>query len=431
NISASRNLKYSYAYGEEPWTRPQPQNQATLQSPPDAEYVFKVRAEDVAGNIQEPPAEFAFNTFKAAPVTELTNAPANGTEIESRQFKLEFIGSDNNDSMDQLEYSAKMDSGDWTPYQKGSSHTFTNLANGSHTFAIRMRDKRGNVEQEPPSCSVMVKIGMELVLETVPPEITSDESMDFGWKALDDKGQPVKISYRYQLDEGEVQTLEEPKLQVGELEEGTHVLQVWGIDASGDQTPKVEYKWVIDRTPPDLAANFAKSYQNGFPVITMNASDPALPDGTDPGVPTKFQYKLGDKWEDFNHQGSTWLAPKKLAFYSLGYSIDIRAIDDAGNVDVAPAVINLMIWARTNPLIFYPIVLIIVGALVVLLLRFIPRGSSRSSSLSTSSALDSGSDSSFGDDDSSSGFDYGSDDDDFDSSFSFDDDDDKKDDPYA
>ncbi|MDP8244219.1 MAG: hypothetical protein P9L94_09080 [Candidatus Hinthialibacter antarcticus] len=430
NISASRNLKYSYTYGEEPWTRPQPQNQATLQTPPDGEYTFKVRAEDVAGNIQEPPAEFAFNTIKSAPVTQLTNAPVNGSEVETRQFTLEFIGSDNNDSMDQLEYSAKLDDGDWTPYQKGTSHTFSNLANGSRTFAVRMRDARGNVEQEPPSCNVIVKIGMELVLETKPDVITSDEALDFGWKAIDDKGQPVKISYRYQLDEDEVKTLEEPKLQINDLEEGVHVLQVWGIDASGDQTPKVEYKWMIDRTPPDLAARFAKSYQNGFPVLTMNASDPALPDGADPGVPTMFQYKMGGDWIDFNHQGSIWLAPKKLAFYSLGYSIEIRAIDDAGNVDVAPAVVGLQIWARTNPLIFYPIVVLVAVALIVLLLRFIPRGSSRKSSLATSPALDSDeSDSSFADDDSSSDFDYGSDD----SSFSFDDDDDKKkdEDPYA
>lgn len=430
NISASRNLKYSYTFGEE-WTRPQPQNQATLQTPPDAEYAFKVRAEDVAGNIQEPPAEFAFNTFKSAPVTELTNAPSNGTEIQTRQFKLEFVGSDNNDSMDQLEYSAKLDDGDWTPYQKGSSHTFTNLANGSRTFSIRMRDSRGNVEQNAPTCNVIVKIGMELVLEAMPAQITSDEEFDFGWKAIDDKGQPVNISYRYQIDEGEVQTLEEPKLQVSDLEEGSHVLHVWGVDSSGDQTPKVEYKWVIDRTPPDLAAVFAKSYQNGFPVISMNASDALLPDTTDPGVPTKFQYKLGGDWVDFNHQGSTWLAPKKLAFYSIGYSIEIRAIDDAGNVDVAPAVVSLYIWTRTNPLIFYPIVALVAVALIVLLMRFIPKGSSKRKLAAAPSLDDDSSSSSFGDDgESSSEFDYGSDDD---SSFSFDDDDDKKkdDDPYA
>ncbi len=431
NISASRNLKYSYTYTDE-WTRPQPQNQATLQTPPDGEYTFKVRAEDVAGNIQEPPAEFPFNTFQSAPVTELTNAPSNGAEIQTRQFTLEFVGSDNNDSMDQLDYSAKLDDNEWTPFKKGSSHTFSNLANGSRTFSIRMRDARGNVEPEPASCNVVVKIGMELVLDTAPPEITNEDALEFGWKVIDDKGQPVKISYRYQLDDGAEQVIERPTLQVSDLEEGAHTLLVWGIDASGDQTPKVKYTWVIDRTPPDLTASFAKSYQNGFPVISMNASDPGLPDGTDPGAPTKFQYKMGENWVDFNHQGSTWLAPKKLAFYSLGYSIEIRAIDDAGNIDVAPTVVGLMIWTRTNPLIFYPVVLVILAVIIMLVLKFMPRGSSRKSTLSAAPALDDDtSSSSFGDDDSSDSFDYGSDD--FDSSYSFDDDDDKKkdEDPYA
>lgn len=437
NISSDRRLEYSYKYGDENWTEPRPVNQATLRTPADGEYVFYVRAEDVAGNIQDPPAEFAFNTFKAAPDTQITNPLPEGSTIDRRSFTLEFLGEDNNETMAQLEYSARVDDGEWTPFAQGNSHTFTGLSNGEHMFYVRMRDARGNVEADPATYSINVEVGMELVLEAKPPEITNEGTLAFGWTATDDKGNPVSLEYRYRLDDNPEQALSEPSLELADLDEGRHEIILWGVDSSGDETPKVEYSWIVDRTPPETDMSYAKEFQQGFPVLNLSVTDPSLPDGANPGKPGTFEYRINDgEWTSFNHQGSTWLAPQKLAFYSWGYTMDVRAIDNAGNIDASPAMVDLRIWSRTNPLIFYPIVIVIVGAILYLLYTFMPRGGGRRSTMATPppSPDDSASSDSFDSDFGSSDDDYSSfsSDDDYDSSYSFDDDDDKKkDDPYA
>lgn len=433
NISAPRNMKYSYTFGDKPWTTPQSENQATLRAPADGEYTFKVRAEDAAGNIQEPPAEFAFNTLKSAPTTELTNAPAAGAELNRRDFTLEFSGDDNNDPASQLEYSTKLDGEEWTPFQKGNKHTFANLSNGSHTLSIRTRDSKGNVDPNPPSCNITVKVGLELVLDASPAITSNNESVSFEWTAHDDKGKPVSLNFYYQLDNGTVTELQtESKLELSQLDEGKHNLIVWGRDASGDETPKVESSWTIDRTAPDTTASFTGESQAGFPMLRLLATDPELPDGTGGRVPDKFEYRInGGQWVSFTQQGPSWPAPKMLAFYSWGYVVDVRAIDDAGNVDATPATVDLRLMAR-NPILFYSVAGVLAIAILFSLYKFMPRGGGRraSTSMASSSAMSDEASSS----DTDSLFSSESDDDFGSSSWSFDDDDDEKkkdDDPYA
>lgn len=420
NISDTNRLVYAYSLDNgTTWSAPQADTKATVNTPPDGEYVFKVRAEDVAGNIQEKPAEFAFNTFKSAPDVRITQAPPPSVVLNKRSVEIEFVGDDNSDTADQMEYSTQTDDQEWTPFAKGSKYTFTDLSNGQHILRIRVRDSRGNVDSTPAQCMVNVQVGLELILGTRPALSTNEEISSFDWKAVDDKGNPVTLQYFYRLNNGEVQSLNnETKLELKDLEEGRHRIEIWGRDASGDETQKESYQWLVDRTPPETTAFFTKEYRGSFPALSLGMTDPALTDGSTTTQPRKIQYQIDNgPWIDQDDAGSIWPAPKPLSFYSWGYVVKIRAIDVSGNIDESPATVDLRIWVRTNPYVFYSIMAVFAILILFLLKMLLSSFASRSPrrSLSTSSAS---STLSFGEESKKE--------DAFSSSFSFDDEDEDK-----
>lgn len=428
NISSTDRLVYSYTIDDEPWSSLQQETQTTIQTPPDGEYVFKIRAEDVAGNIQDPPTEFPFNTYSAAPKTTFTDVPPSTEVLDQRNVTLSFNKQDNSDSASAITYSAQVDDGEWTEFTTGSQHTFQNLSNGEHVLRIRCKDSRGNIEEGGAETRVTIQVGIEVVWEEEPPRYSSGDSVNFSWSAVDDKGNPVELNYYYTIDGGsEKMNDTDTTLEVSGLDEGRHRISVWGVAASGDQTGKLVHDFLVDRTPPETNANFSKEYSRNFPIINLSAEDPALPDGSETVTPTVYEYRINrtGEWEEFVNTGQTWTLSEPLSFYSWGYVVEVRAIDAAGNVDLNPAVVNLRIYERTNPYIFWPIVVVINLIFIYIIYIILKKyGTSRPkrSAMSSSSAA---STMTFDEDDTSSS------DDTYGSSFMDDDEDDDKKDPYA
>ncbi|MEW6238080.1 MAG: hypothetical protein AB1656_22045 [Candidatus Omnitrophota bacterium] len=375
NISATERLVYSFMYGDKPWSSIQSETSTNLKTPPDGEYIFKVRAEDVAGNIQEPPAQYAFNTFKSAPETVIVNAPPADQPLNSREAEVAFTGEDNSDDPKVLEYSAQTDGGPWTEFAKGDKHIFANLANGQHVLRLKMRDSRGNEDPTPAETSVTIKVKMEVVLQSTPPLFSKDQTDEFAWAAKDDQGNPIKLKYLYQLDKDETKELTEEKVVFSDLKEGRHQIAVWGKDASGDESAKVHYQWTVDCTPPETEASFSKEYTaTKFPLISLKLTDPDLEDGTSPPTPVKCQYRINKgEWQPFDHEGAIWPASIALHFYSWGYIVQLRAVDAAGNIDDAPDAVDLRIFSRTNPYVFYTVVAILAIAVLLILKAILGR----------------------------------------------------------
>jgi len=393
NISAVDRLMYSYTYGNKPWSTVQSETFATIQTPPDDEYEFQVRAQDVAGNIQSPVSKFTFNTFKSAPETKITQAPPMSVALNARQVEVRFTGDDNTDPPDKLMYSAQLDDEPWTEFASGLSHMFSNLSNGAHTLRIKMRDSIGNIDPTPAECQVSIKVGLELVLETTPPSNTNADTITFGWTTKDDKGNPVDLQYYYRLNKKSAEEIQNAnRIELPDLEEGRHEFTVWGVDASGDKTPEITYKWLVDRTPPETRAAFTKNYAGKkYPIIDLSAEDPVLTDGERTATPTQYEYRIGGgAWIPFTNSGTTWPVEKALSFISWGYIVELRAIDAAGNADPTPASVDLRIFVRTNPLIFYPVVVVLALVLLYLLRMVLPKGRGtrrRTPSAKTSSAM--------------------------------------------
>lgn len=371
NISASERLMYSHSIQEGEWSRPQSETTASIQTPPDGEYVFRVRAEDVAGNIQSPPAEFAFNTYQSAPDTTIVQAPPPDAELNTRSVEIEFASEDNTDPPSAITYSAKADDEPWTEFAPGTSHLFENLSNGPHVLQIRTKDSRGNIDPTPARCQVRIRVGLELVLDQKPPLNTNEGEIVIAWTAKDDKGNPVELDAFYSLNGGEAQRVGgESQINLDGLDEGRHTITLWGVDPSGDRTADVKYQWVIDRTPPETTAAFTKEYRNGLPVIQLAAEDPVIGESVTPVTPKRYEYRLGadGEWKSFEHQAGNWFVPNPLSFVSWGYVLNVRAIDAAGNVDASPASVDLRLFTRTNPYILYGVAAVL-GIVLVLIMR--------------------------------------------------------------
>lgn len=428
NISDPGRLVYAFSIDSgKTWSAPQAETKCTVNTPPDGEYIFKVRAEDVAGNIQDKLAEFAFNTFQSAPDTRITQAPPPSVVVNKRSVEVGFTGEDNTDTPDKLLFSTKTDDGEWTEFGKGQTYTFANLSNGQHVLRVRMKDSRGNIDPTPAESLVSVQVGLELILGASPAFSANGEHIVFDWKAVDDKGNPVKLNYFYRLNKGDVTELNNQEtLELKDLEEGRQRVEIWGRDASGDETQKEAVQWLIDKTPPETTAGFTKQFSGKFPMISLGLTDPPLADGSTTTPPRKIQYKFDEgDWIDLEDVVSIWPVPNALSFYSWGYVIQIRAVDAAGNIDPSPATVDMRIWVRTNPYIFYSVVGV-AAILVLFLLRlvlkalFSGRSSRRPVSKSTSASSASSSGFSFGEDNAKKDDIFSS------SSFSLDDDDEKK-----
>ena len=378
NISATDRLVYAFKYEEkQPWSKLQSETTTTFKTPPDGEYVFQLRAEDVAGNIQEPVTQFKFNTFKSAPETQITKAPPADQPLNARSVEVQFSGEDNTDPPSQLLFSTQTDNNPWSEFAKGTSYTFNNLSNGKHILRVRARDSRGNISPKPAEGSVTIKVGLELVLDASPPLNSNAEKMTFAWTAKNDKGEAVELQSFYKLDNGKAESLQNTKtVELDSLPEGRHTIEIWGRDASGDETPKTTYKWLVDRTPPDTRAAFTKNYSGGkFPIVSLEATDPDLPGGVQSVTPTRFEYRINDgAWTAFSHLGGNWSVGNPLAFYSWGYILQVRAIDAAGNIDPTPMTVDLRIFVRTNPYIFYSEVGVIAIVIFYVLKALLFRG---------------------------------------------------------
>ncbi|RKQ90311.1 Tol biopolymer transport system component [Solirubrobacter pauli] len=105
----------------------------------DGEHRFQVRALD--GALVDPdPAERTFTVDTAAPSTTIVSGPKALTSDRSPVFVL---ASDDAEAT----FECRLDSGDWAPC--ASPAKYADLADGTYRFAVRARDRAGNVDDTP------------------------------------------------------------------------------------------------------------------------------------------------------------------------------------------------------------------------------------------------------------------------------------------
>ncbi len=341
NISKDSDLVHSYRFDTGPWSDFLADTEFETVALPDGDHTFEVRTEDVAQNVQEPSSKFAFNTFKVAPQTRITNEADAEKTVNERFFTLRYEGKDNTDKSDELIYEVKLDDGEWLPAQSPAQHKFDRLVSGQHRMRVRTRDRAGNVDTTPAVVTLEVLVGINVAFTEKPPEPpvrTKDDVHVVKWEGKDPADPNAVFNYFVVLDGGETDELG-PALtkEFENLPEGTHRVKLWATDSAGNRSNEVECEFFIDRTPPTTFATYkGSSTERGFPQVTLRGEDTP---GDAEGNPLRvkdFEYRFLTKegegpWTpETIVAGDTWVVSRAVSLFSWGYKVQVRAIDEGG-----------------------------------------------------------------------------------------------------
>jgi hypothetical protein len=225
-------------------------------------HTFSVRASDTAGNVDATPATRSWSVEAVtpppppadttAPDTSITSGPQSSTTSTSASFGI--AASESGAAL-----ACKLDSGSWGACS--SPKSYSGLAVGSHTFAVRATDAAGNVDATPATQSWTVEAVTPPPppADTTPPETsitsgpaatTTSASASF-WLSASESGATLACK----LDSGSWGACSSPKSYSG-LSTGGHTFSARATDAAGnvDASPATQ-SWTVEAvTPPPPSA---------------------------------------------------------------------------------------------------------------------------------------------------------------------------------
>jgi hypothetical protein len=162
NVDPPAVLQYQHRMDFGNWSAWNGNTTASYNGLADGQHTFEVRGRDTAGNIGVPAARsFTVDTGEppdtTPPETVITSGPS-GT-IDYTDVDFTFSGSDDNDPPSALVYQHRMDGGSWSGWSGSTMASYTGLADGPHTFAVRSRDSSGNIDPSPATRTFTVETG--------------------------------------------------------------------------------------------------------------------------------------------------------------------------------------------------------------------------------------------------------------------------------
>ena len=206
----------------------------------EGSHTFEVRATDAAGNTDATPASRTWTVDTVAPDTTMDSGPSGTIAVAEATFSFSSeAGATFECRLDGAAYSACT-----------SPKSYTNLANGSHTFYVRAKDGAGNVDATPASRTFTVDVPPP-PQDTTPPETTIDSgpsgtikqnSATFAFSSTE-----AGSTFECKLDSAAFSACSSPKKYTG-LVNGTHSFQVRATDPARntDATP-ASRSWTVRR----------------------------------------------------------------------------------------------------------------------------------------------------------------------------------------
>ncbi len=215
-------------------------------------------------------------------------------------------------------YKVRVDGGAWILVD--SEHQLASLSDGSHTYEAKAIDAAGNEQMTTVSYAWTIDAtAPESTITNQPASLSASSSASFEFSCNDSP-----CTYEYRLDDGSWTSATSP-LSLSSIADGSHTFEVRASDTLGNQeSPASTYSWTIDTTDPDT-------------TITVQPNDP------DNNQTPSFSFSCDDEPCTFEYQidaGGWNLATSPLVLGSLAegnHTFQVRAIDQAGNVDGTPA----------------------------------------------------------------------------------------------
>ena len=276
---------------------------------------------DAAGNRGSATTTLSRDT--GLPDTTIGTKPAALVNTTTANFT--FSGNDGSGS-GIASFECRRDGGAWgvcaSPLQ------YTSLAEGAHDFEVKAIDQAGNADTSPASYDWSVDSqAPETQIDTHPAAVSTSSGASFAFSAFDDGGSGV-ASYQCRRDAEDWTLCTSPRAYSA-LAEGAHSFEVRAIDVAGnvDQSPAT-FDWEIDSKAPEAQIDtkptaLANSATANF---TFSASD------TGGSGIASFECRIdGGAW-------SVCTSPHQYTGLAEGaHTFEVKAIDQAGNVDATPA----------------------------------------------------------------------------------------------
>ncbi|MDY7233344.1 Ig-like domain-containing protein [Hyalangium rubrum] len=280
-------------------------------------HVLKVRAKDLANNVDASPAEHSWTVDTVAPTTTVTG-PVGHVSSTSATFE---FGSD---EAPNVSYECQLD--DETAFTAcPTPPVFNGLSNGPHVLKVRAKDLADNVDASPDDHSWTV--------DTLPPSTTIDDGPEMYSPSATatfefSSDEAPNVSYECQLDDETAFTACPTPPVFNGLSNGPHVLKVRAKDRAGnvDASPD-DHSWTVDMVAPTTAIDDGPEMYSPSATATFEFSSEE--------AEVTYECRLNSTAEqDF----APCPTPYTLTVPADGaYLLEVRAKDRADNVDASPA----------------------------------------------------------------------------------------------
>ena len=221
---------------------------------PEGNHAFKVRARDLAGNMDASAASFAWTIDLTLPTVFINSYPANPTNSPTASFA--FFCSETGCS-----FECRMDGGVWSGCS--SPQSYSSLGDGQHIFQARATDAAGNCSSNPATFIWIVDTLPPVTTITSAPTDPSQSAAATFLFACNDG----PCTFQCQLDGGGYSGCASPKTYTG-LSETTHTFEVVATDAVGNVEPSpAVYQWTVI-----LFVDTTISYGPSNPTQSQDAS---------------------------------------------------------------------------------------------------------------------------------------------------------------
>ncbi len=280
-------------------------------------HTFSVRAVDQATNTDATPATRSFTVDTAAPNTTISSGPT-GTTSATPTFG--FTSNETNST-----FQCRFDSAAFAACSgPGATHTpSTPLSGGSHTFAVRAVDQAGNIDASPATRSFTVDVTPpNTTISSGPSGPTNDSTPTFGFSSSE-----TNSTFQCRFDSAAFAACSGPgatHTPTTALSAGAHTFSVRAVDQFGniDASPATR-SFTVDTQAPDT-------------TITSG------PSGAVTGVSHTFAFSSSEAGTFQCRLDSASFAactsPKNYLILTAGsHTVQVRAIDGAGNTDQTPA----------------------------------------------------------------------------------------------
>lgn len=351
NYSPPDGLLFRYRFTGGGWSEWRRVSGIRILAPPDrpTPYEVEVQAMDEAGNVQPTPASLKFDVSGVAPNTLITEGRQE--VVVRRQHTFAFLGQDNTDGPTALKYSYRLNDEPDSEFKEQTRVTLENLREGSHTFQVRAKDRRDNVDPSPAVWSFVVELGIECFFPAAPPIITNQDAFTLAWDCRDETPDKVDFRYSVRLNDGEW-TPPQPAAQhtFTSLPEGQHTVAVRAEDAIGNRSARdLTHTFTVDLTPPRTAPIDRLVLNPQYePVIQLSAVD-----NFTTSTRIRYRYSLDNvNWQPIADREFLVMTGRPVRFWSPGYKVYVSSMDEAGNVDPDPAVVDFTFLGR-NPIAAY------------------------------------------------------------------------------